>query len=116
MNDYIFEIYGAHNDATFEGLMKAAEDIREEYGEEGVAVVEQILDETPAGDIFDEEMEAQKTASEDEDFSAQLVEADAQGRVIAHAIISELSRYEKTAEAARQYLVGRFQEVIGKAA
>jgi hypothetical protein len=113
MEDILLGVYGTHNDAAMTAIYRATEKVASEYGKEGVEVFEQWLDSVPAGEIFDLDVDAEKTASGlDEAGQQKLADADLFGRVAFHAFRQEAARYEKIAEFVEEGILESFFKAV----
>lgn len=109
MDDLYQNMYGTHNLAAVEGVYQAGEKIASEYGDEGVKLFEQWLGQIPASDIFDTELNPEKTASDlGAEKLAELQQLDNAGRVIFHAFKDEQAKYDKIASYVGERVFERF--------
>lgn len=112
----LMSVYGTGNEARVKGVIKFASDVKADYGDDGVAAAEKWLDRMDSTELFEGEEEAEKTAS---DFAEEygidqetFQGLDLQGRIIAHAMMDEMSQSEKLTEHTASLLREKFEKEV----
>ena len=115
MDDILTELYASnYNRAAVEAIFSGAEKLASEYGPQAVEVFEQWLDQIPASEIF-AVPDVEKVASEyDDAVLEKIAELDAQGRIIAHAILDEMSKVAAAGEKVASVLLDAFLQDVGE--